>query len=130
MNTYFPEIMKNFGFGMMRLPMVGDEVDIPQTTAMVDAFLAAGFNYFDTAHPYIRGKSELAIRSATPGTGICWPISSPVAALKRKRIFYPFSTASWRPAVWITLTFICSTQSAKSRISTSPKPVPMRPPVS
>ena len=62
MNTFFPEIKKNFGFGMMRLPMVGDEVDIPQTTAMVDAFLAAGFNYFDTAHPYIRGKSELAIR--------------------------------------------------------------------
>ena len=62
MNTYFPEIKKNFGFGMMRLPMVGEEVDIPQTAAMVDAFLAAGFNYFDTAHPYIRGKSELAIR--------------------------------------------------------------------
>ena len=62
MNTCFPEIKKNFGFGMMRLPMVGEEVDIPQTTAMVDAFLAAGFNYFDTAHPYIRGKSELAIR--------------------------------------------------------------------
>lgn len=62
MNTYFPEIQKNFGFGMMRLPMAGEEVDIPQTTAMVDAFLAAGFNYFDTAHPYIRGKSELAIR--------------------------------------------------------------------
>ena len=62
MNTYFPEIKKNFGFGMMRLPMIGEEVDIPQTTAMVDAFLAAGFNYFDTAHPYIRGKSELAIR--------------------------------------------------------------------
>lgn len=62
MNMYFPEIKKNFGFGMMRLPMIGEDVDIPQTTAMVDAFLAAGFNYFDTAHPYIRGKSELAIR--------------------------------------------------------------------
>ena len=62
MNTYFPEIRKNFGFGMMRLPMIGEEVDVPQTTAMVDAFLTAGFNYFDTAHPYIRGKSELAIR--------------------------------------------------------------------
>ena len=62
MNTYFPEIQKNFGFGMMRLPMAGEEVDIPQTSAMVDAFLASGFNYFDTAHPYIRGKSELAIR--------------------------------------------------------------------
>ena len=62
MNTYFPEIKKNFGFGMMRLPMVGEEVDIPLTTKMVDAFLSAGFNYFDTAHPYIQGKSELAIK--------------------------------------------------------------------
>lgn len=62
MNFYFPEIKKNFGFGMMRLPMIGEDVDILQTTAMVDAFLEAGFNYFDTAHPYIRGKSELAIR--------------------------------------------------------------------
>ena len=62
MNTYFPEIRKNFGFGMMRLPMIGEEVDVLQTTAMVDAFLKAGFHYFDTAHPYIRGKSELAIR--------------------------------------------------------------------
>ena len=62
MNTYFPEIRKNFGFGMMRLPMIGEDVDLPQTAAMVDAFLNAGFNYFDTAHPYIRGKSELAIR--------------------------------------------------------------------
>ena len=62
MNNYFPEIRKNFGFGMMRLPMLGEEVDIPQTSAMVDAFLAAGFNYFDTAHPYLGGKSELALR--------------------------------------------------------------------
>ena len=28
MNHMFPEIKKNFGFGMMRLPMCGDEVDI------------------------------------------------------------------------------------------------------
>ena len=58
----FEKIQKNFGFGFMRLPMVGDQVDIPQTTRMVDAFLAAGFNYFDTAHGYIDGKSELALR--------------------------------------------------------------------
>ena len=55
-------IKKNFGFGCMRLPMNGDEVDIPQTCEMVDAFLDAGFNYFDTAHGYLGGKSELAIR--------------------------------------------------------------------
>ena len=62
MNPHFPEIKKNFGFGMMRLPMVGEEVDMEQTKKMVDAFLAAGFNYFDTAHPYIKGKSEQAVR--------------------------------------------------------------------
>ena len=62
MNRFFPEIKNNFGFGLMRLPMVGEDVDIQQTKAMVDAFLAAGFNYFDTAKPYIQGKSELAVK--------------------------------------------------------------------
>ena len=63
MNPHFPEIKKNFGFGMMRLPMIGEEVDLEQTCKMVDAFLAAGFNYFDTAHPYIKGKSEEAVKA-------------------------------------------------------------------
>lgn len=63
MNPHFPEIKKNFGFGMMRLPMKGEDVDIDQTCSMVDAFLKAGFNYFDTAHPYIQGKSEEAVKT-------------------------------------------------------------------
>ena len=58
----FPEVKKNFGFGMMRLPMVGDKVDMDATKDMVDAFLAAGFNYFDTAHPYLGGQSEDAVK--------------------------------------------------------------------
>lgn len=62
MNPYFDNINKTFGFGFMRLPMIGDEVDIPQTTQMVDTFLEKGFNYFDTAHGYIGGKSELALK--------------------------------------------------------------------
>ena len=53
-------IKKNFGFGCMRLPMSGDEVDKVQMCQMVDAFLEAGFNYFDTAHGYLQGKSETA----------------------------------------------------------------------
>ncbi len=61
-NTYFDEINYRFGFGAMRLPMNGEEVDLEETARMVDAFLAAGFNYFDTAHGYIDGKSELALR--------------------------------------------------------------------
>lgn len=61
-NKFFPEMKERFGFGCMRLPMNGEEVDTEQFKAMADAFLAAGFNYFDTAHGYISGKSELAIR--------------------------------------------------------------------
>lgn len=37
------KIKKNFGFGMMRLPMNGEEVNIEDTKEMVDAFLNAGF---------------------------------------------------------------------------------------
>ena len=42
--------------------MKGEEVDVEQVSRMVDLFLARGFNYFDTAHGYIDGKSEQAIR--------------------------------------------------------------------
>lgn len=59
----FPEIKKNFGFGCMRLPMVGDQVDLDHFSRMIDQFFDAGFNYFDTAHPYLEGKSETAIRA-------------------------------------------------------------------
>lgn len=62
MFSSFEKIQKNFGFGFMRLPMMGDDVDIPQTSKMVDLFLENGFNYFDTAHGYINGKSELALK--------------------------------------------------------------------
>ena len=61
-NRFFNEIHGNFGFGCMRLPMLGEEVDIEQTKQMVDKFIAEGFNYFDTAHGYIGGKSELALK--------------------------------------------------------------------
>ena len=63
MNSYFSEIRKKFGFGFMRLPMQGEEVDIEETTKMVDFFLENGFNYFDTAHGYLSGKSEKALKT-------------------------------------------------------------------
>lgn len=56
-------VKKNFGFGCMRLPMKDGEVDIDEMNRMVDAFLDAGFNYFDTAHGYLQGKSETALRT-------------------------------------------------------------------
>ncbi len=61
-NTFFPEMHGNFGFGCMRLPMKGGKVDHELFSRMADAFIGAGFNYFDTAHGYVSGRSELAIR--------------------------------------------------------------------
>lgn len=52
------------GFGLMRLPMIGEDVDMEQTKQMVDMFLEAGFTYFDTAYGYVDGKSEAAIKEA------------------------------------------------------------------
>ena len=61
-NRFFPEIHGKLGFGCMRLPMNGDKVDLQQFGAMVDRFLEQGFNYFDTAHVYLGGQSETALR--------------------------------------------------------------------
>ena len=61
-NPFFPEIHGNFGFGCMRLPMKDDRVDYDEFCRMADAFIASGLNYFDTAHGYIGGQSETAIR--------------------------------------------------------------------
>ncbi|MCD8048120.1 MAG: aldo/keto reductase [Clostridia bacterium] len=60
--SYLGEEIKNLGFGMMRLPKNGDEFDMEQIKAMVDAFMAAGFTYFDTAWVYT--GSEEATRKA------------------------------------------------------------------
>ena len=62
MTRAFPEMKKKLAFGMMRLPMLGEQVDYEQVSRMVDIFLAKGFNYFDTATPYIGGQSETAVR--------------------------------------------------------------------
>jgi len=43
--------------------MKDGEVDIEQTCLMVDEFIKAGFNYFDTAHGYLSGKSEKAAKT-------------------------------------------------------------------
>lgn len=64
MERYLGESIPKLGFGLMRLPMQGEEVDIEQTKQMVDMFMQAGFNYFDTAYGYIGGRSEKAIGEA------------------------------------------------------------------
>ena len=58
--------MKNLGFGMMRLPVISGptDFDYEQLNDMVDAFLEAGYTYFDTSFVYHDGKSEEATRKA------------------------------------------------------------------
>lgn len=58
----FDKIKGNLGFGCMRLQMIETSVDKNEFNRMIDEFLDAGFNYFDTAYGYIDGKSELAIK--------------------------------------------------------------------
>ncbi len=62
--AYLGEDIPKLGFGLMRLPHTedGETIDIEQVKQMVDAFLAAGCTYFDTARAY--GNSEAAIRQA------------------------------------------------------------------
>ncbi len=61
---YLGESIKKLGFGLMRLPMKGEEIDIEQVKKMVDVFMSKGFTYFDTAYVYIGGKSEVALKEA------------------------------------------------------------------
>ncbi|MBQ4275135.1 MAG: aldo/keto reductase, partial [Lachnospiraceae bacterium] len=56
--------MPKLGFGLMRLPEKDGEIDIPQVCNMVDSYMKAGLNYFDTAYIYHGGKSEIAAREA------------------------------------------------------------------
>ena len=60
--AYLGEEIRKLGFGLMRLPQKDGVIDVEETKAMVDAFMAAGFTYFDTAWAY--AGSEDAIRQA------------------------------------------------------------------
>lgn len=56
--------MSKLGFGLMRLPEKDGAVDIERVKTMVDRYMQAGMNYFDTAYVYHGGKSEVAAREA------------------------------------------------------------------
>ncbi len=56
--------MPKLGFGLMRLPEKDGVIDHEQVCNMVDKYMDAGMNYFDTAYVYHGGKSEVAAREA------------------------------------------------------------------
>ena len=66
MGDYLGKDIPKLGFGLMRLPKLADgkNIDIEETKRMVDAFLAAGMKYFDTAYVYDGGLSEKAAKEA------------------------------------------------------------------
>ena len=60
--------MADLGFGLMRLPLRDPDdqtsIDMDTLKVMVDEFLDAGFDYFDTAYYYHANSSERVIREA------------------------------------------------------------------
>jgi predicted aldo/keto reductase-like oxidoreductase len=48
----------------MRLPETDGVIDLDKVCKMVDAYLDAGFNYFDTAYVYHGGNSEKTVKEA------------------------------------------------------------------
>ena len=57
--------MAALGLGLMRLPLKSKDptdIDFDLVCKMVDEFMAAGFNYFDTSYVYHNGASENAIK--------------------------------------------------------------------
>lgn len=54
--------LSKLGFGLMRLPEKDGMVDFERVNGMVDSYLAAGLNYFDTAYVYHGGVSEVAVK--------------------------------------------------------------------
>ena len=62
--SYLGENIPKLGFGFMRLPMIGKDIDIEQTKEMVSLFMSKGFSYFDSSWAYNGGKSEEAMKTA------------------------------------------------------------------
>ena len=58
--------MTELGMGMMRLPLLKEDdftnIDYEQVNKMVDTYMDAGFNHFDTAYVYHEGVGEDAFK--------------------------------------------------------------------
>ncbi len=100
----------------MRLPMMGGadgEVDKREFCRMVDTFLAEGFCYFDTAHGYLNGKSETALRECLTALSARIVHSDrqvDVVLLKRRTISCLYLTSSWKKPVSPISIIICCTR--------------------
>ena len=51
-------MINKLGFGFLRLPKKGGELDWQTICSMADAFMAEGGVFFDTCYTYLDGLSE------------------------------------------------------------------------
>ena len=64
-NDYLGMNLSRLGFGCMRFKTdESGEIDQKKVNSLLKRALEAGINYFDTAYPYLEGKSELAVAEA------------------------------------------------------------------
>ena len=56
---YFGNTTGKLGYGNMRLPKIEGKFDFATTDKMIDAFMEAGFSYFDTCHVYEASEKAL-----------------------------------------------------------------------
>ena len=62
MDNQFEKVKNKLGFGCMRFPKKDGHIDYDELNKMIDCFMESGFNYFDTAHVYMRGESETTLK--------------------------------------------------------------------
>ena len=55
------------GFGLMRLPMVDDHVDMDLSISLIRRAIELGVNYFDSAEGYCSGESQIAFGKGIKG---------------------------------------------------------------
>ena len=61
------DILSILGFGCMRLPVKGGNIDETRSISMIHNAIEEGVNYFDTAYIYQNGKSEILLGKALAG---------------------------------------------------------------
>ena len=105
--------MADLGFGLMRLPLRDPDdqtsIDMDTLKVMVDEFLDAGFDYFDTAYYYHANSSERAIREALverhPRSSFRLATKMPMKLLESEEQ----QGSSCPTAAWSTSTATCCT---------------------